>query len=113
MPTPVDRLRKRLTEALKPSHLEIIDDSHKHVGHAGAKKGGHYRVVIVAEAFTGRPLVARHRMVYEAVSENLRREVHALSILARAPGEMETNAQGPSPSPGTADDGAGEMDDSE
>ena len=86
---PIERLRNRLTETLKPLHLEIADDSHKHVGHAGAAKGGHYRVYIVADAFAGRPLIARHRMVYEAVSDNLRREVHALSIVARAPSEVQ------------------------
>ncbi len=86
--TPIERLRSRLTETLKPVQLEIADDSHKHAGHAGAAKGGHYRVFIVADAFAGRSLIARHRMVYEAVAENLRREVHALSIVARAPGEI-------------------------
>lgn len=84
----IERLRTRLTEALNPLQLEIADDSHKHVGHAGAAKGGHYRVFIVSEAFAGRPLIARHRMVYEALAENLRREVHALSIVAKAPNEI-------------------------
>jgi len=85
----IERLRTRLTEALKPMQLEIADDSYKHVGHAGAAQGGHYRVFIVCEAFAGRPLVARHRMVYEALAENLRSEVHALSIVARAPDEVD------------------------
>lgn len=93
--TPIERLRNRLTETLKPSQLEIADDSHKHVGHAGAAKGGHFRVYIVADAFAGRPLIARHRMVYEAVSENLRREVHALSIVARAPSEVQDDKPPP------------------
>lgn len=85
----IERLRSRLTQTLKPLRLDIEDDSHRHAGHAGAAKGGHYRVFIVAEAFAGRSLIARHRMVYEAVSENLRREVHALSIVARAPDEVD------------------------
>lgn len=84
----IERLRTRLTETLKPLQLEIADDSDKHAGHAGAAKGGHYRVFIVSDAFVGRPLIARHRMVYEALAENLRREVHALSIVARAPDEI-------------------------
>lgn len=88
----IDRLRSRLNEALQPQRLEIEDDSHKHVGHAGAAKGGHFRVFIVAEAFAGRPLIARHRMVYEAVTENLRKDVHALSIVAKAPSEVPPDA---------------------
>lgn len=86
--TPITRLQQQLTDALAPLKLEIDDDSAKHVGHAGAKKGGHYRVYIVAEAFTGRPLIARHRMVYEAVAKNLNTEVHALSIVAKSPIEL-------------------------
>lgn len=86
--TPITRLQKRLAEALSPTQLRIDDDSAKHIGHEGAKHGGHYRVYIVAEAFTGRPLIARHRMVYQAVAENLEREVHALSIVAKSPDEV-------------------------
>lgn len=84
----IERLRTRLIETLRPVQLEIADDSHKHIGHAGAAKGGHYRIFIVADVFTGRPLIARHRMVYEAVAAIQRREVHALSIVARAPNEL-------------------------
>lgn len=84
----IERLRTCLIEALDPVQLEIADDSHKHATHAGATKGGHYRVFIVSNAFADRPLIARHRMVYEALAENLRREVHALSIVARTPSEI-------------------------
>lgn len=86
--TPIARLQQRLTDAFKPIELRIDDFSAQHAGHAGAKHGGHYRVFIVAEAFAGRPLVARHRMVYEAVAQNLQRDVHALSIVAKAPAEV-------------------------
>ncbi len=72
---------------MTPQSLEIIDDSARHAGHAGAREGGHYRVVVVAEAFRGKPQLARHRLVYEAVAPLMGQGVHALSILARAPEE--------------------------
>lgn len=86
--TPISRLRQRLSQALSPTELRIDDDSANHAGHPGARQGGHYRVFIVSEAFTGRPLIARHRMVYQAVAENLQSEVHALSIVAKSPAEV-------------------------
>lgn len=86
--TAIENLRDCLTEALHPSRLDIDDESHRHVGHPGAAKGGHYRVYIVSDAFTGRPLIARHRMVHEAIPDKLNRRIHALSIVARAPAEI-------------------------
>ncbi len=84
----VENIRKKLEADLKPLRLEIEDDSHHHVGHAGAAKGGgHFRVFIVCSVFSGRTLIARHRMVYEALSEQMREDIHALSIIARAPEE--------------------------
>lgn len=68
--------------------LDIGDDSALHAGHAGAQSGGgHYRVYIVSDAFAGKNTVARHRMVYEALGEMMRREVHALAIRARTADE--------------------------
>lgn len=91
MPTPIpstiDALRKRLTDVFHPLELRIEDFSAEHAGHAGAKNGGHYRVFIVAEQFAGRPLVARHRMVYQTLADHLKRDVHALSIVAKTPEE--------------------------
>ena len=84
----IDRIRDRLDHTLKPTKLEIQDESARHAGHAGAKKGGHYRVFIVCPTFSGRPLIARHRMVYEALGEQMRHDIHALSIVARAPEEV-------------------------
>lgn len=78
-------IRERLDAALHPSHLSIRDDSHLHAGHAGAREGGHYHVTIAAEAFRGRPVLARHRLVYEALTELLPGRIHALSIDASLP----------------------------
>lgn len=85
--TVVEQMRDRLA-ALAPQSMEIIDDSEKHVGHAGARAGGgHYRLRIVASGFAGLKTMQRHRMVYDALGPLMRREIHALSIDARAPGE--------------------------
>ena len=82
------RLEARLRSALQPQALEIIDDSHRHAGHAGAADGrGHFTVLIVAERFAGAPVVRRHRLVYEAVGDMMTSDIHALSIQALAPGE--------------------------
>jgi BolA protein len=81
-----DRLRSALTATLRPESLEIRDDSALHAGHAGAREGGHFHVVIVAERFRGLPPLARHRLVYDAVAELMGRDIHALSIDARPPG---------------------------
>ena len=81
-------IRERLTIALSPTSLDIIDDSHKHIGHAGAAAGGgHFTVHIVAEAFAGQSLIQRHRLVYKALGDAMQGEIHALSIHARTPSE--------------------------
>ncbi len=82
------RLNARLRESLAPLQLEVVDDSHLHAGHAGARDGrGHFTVNIVSERFTGVPVVRRHRLVYEAVGDMMTTDIHALSIKALAPGE--------------------------
>ena len=87
----VAAIRERLTAAFAPQQLEIVDDSHKHAGHAGARGGGHFTVTVVADAFAGKGLVERHRMIYAALSELMQQnEVHALSIQARTPEETTT-----------------------
>jgi BolA protein len=88
----VEQLRQALQSELAPVSLEIIDDSAKHAGHAGAREGGHYRVVLVADAFKGRSQLERHRMVYAAVAPlmgqaPMEHRIHALSIIARTPDE--------------------------
>jgi BolA protein len=86
--TKVEQLRVALEGALAPSSLEIIDDSAKHAGHAGAREGGHFRVAVVAAAFKGRSQLERHRLVYAAVAPLMGQGVHALSIVARSPEEI-------------------------
>jgi BolA family transcriptional regulator, general stress-responsive regulator len=87
MPLRVDNIRQTLEAVLAPTRLDIEDDSHRHAGHAGAKGGGHYRVYVVSAKFSGRTLIARHRMVYEALAEQMKGDIHALSIVAKAPEE--------------------------
>lgn len=84
----IQRIRTHLIQALAPSDLVIEDESHKHVGHAGARDGrGHFRVRIVAAEFSGEPLVARHRRVYVALGQMMQTDIHALALDARAPEE--------------------------
>lgn len=83
----VERIRARLQQ-LAPRELAIDDDSALHAGHEGAKSGGgHYRVRLVSERFTGLPRMARHRLVYDALHDLMRREIHALSLTLLAPDE--------------------------
>jgi BolA family transcriptional regulator, general stress-responsive regulator len=86
--TKVEQLRLALERELAPLSLEIIDDSAKHAGHAGAREGGHFRVVLVAAAFKGRSQLERHRLVYAAVAPLMGQGVHALSIVAHTPDEI-------------------------
>jgi BolA protein len=83
----IGQLRAALEAALAPAALEIIDDSARHAGHAGARAGGHFRVTLVAEVFRGRSPLERHRLVYAAVAPLLQDGVHALNISARTPDE--------------------------
>lgn len=80
-------IREKLEASFNPVQLEIIDESHKHAGHAGARNGGHFVVHIVAEQFAGKSPIQRHRMVYDAMGDLMQGEVHALSIRAEKPTE--------------------------
>jgi BolA protein len=84
-----DAIHDKLTVAFAPIRLEIEDDSARHHGHVGSRPGGesHFNVVIESTAFAGAPRVARQRMVYHALAEELAGPVHALSVKALAPGE--------------------------
>ena len=85
----VEKIRARLTAALAPVALEIVDESHKHAGHEGARDGrGHFAVNIVSAAFEGELPLARHRRVYAALGELMQTDIHALSIQARTPQEV-------------------------
>lgn len=89
MTTVAETIRRTLTEAFLPQRLEIIDESHRHVGHAGARPEGetHFRVEIVAAAFAGRSRLDRQRMVNALLADLLAGRVHALSVRTLAPGE--------------------------
>ena len=82
----VERIRERLTKALAPVVLDVIDEGHKHAGHSGEGKG-HFFARIVSPAFAGKNPIQRHRMVYEALGDMMPDGIHALSIEAKAPGE--------------------------
>jgi BolA protein len=85
----LERIRALLEAALQPVRLEVEDDSHLHVGHAGAATGGgHFSVKIVSERFEGQRLVMRHRLVYDAVQGMMHTDIHALAITAIAPSEL-------------------------
>ena len=81
------QMRSAIERALAPAALEIVDDSARHVGHAGARDGGHFRVRLVAEAFRGRSQLERHRLVYAALGPLMSAAVHAVNIVARTPEE--------------------------
>lgn len=84
------RMRALLEEAFVPATLEVVDDSHRHAGHAGARDGrGHFGVDIVSDAFAGMAPLARHRAVYAALGDMMATDIHALSIRARTPDEAQ------------------------
>ena len=86
-----DRIERKLTDALAPTRLRVIDESHLHAGHAGARSEGetHFRVEITTPAFDGLSRVARQRRVYEVLAEELRGPVHALALQTRTPAEEQ------------------------
>ena len=79
------KIEHLLTEAFKPSLLQVIDESHKHAGHAGASQGGHFQVIIASKAFEGRKLLESHRMIYQAL-EPVKPSIHALGLTIRNSG---------------------------
>lgn len=81
-------IRAALEAALAPSELVLVDESHRHAGHAGARDGrGHFALTITSAAFAGLPPLARHRRIYAALGELMSSDIHALAIDARCPGE--------------------------
>jgi BolA protein len=85
-------IEARLTESLAPLSLTVRDDSAQHAGHAGAAAGGHFTVTIVSAAFAGKPRVARHRLVYDALADAMQRGIHALAIVAYTPEEFNESS---------------------
>ncbi|HTO70345.1 MAG TPA: BolA family transcriptional regulator [Myxococcota bacterium] len=82
------RIETRLREAFAPLALDVLDESHRHRGHAGAAGGaGHFRVRLVSERFRGVARVERHRLVYDALAAEIGPEIHALALELRSPDE--------------------------
>lgn len=86
-----DRIKTRLAETLQPMHLELVDESALHAGHAGARPQGesHFRLLIAADTFNGRGRLERQRMVYHALGDLMATDIHALSIKALTPEEWQ------------------------
>ncbi len=83
-----EQIKQQLNDALKPDLLEILDNSAGHAGHAGASSsGGHYHVTIISAAFEGKSLVQRHQLIYQALGELMKHQIHALGINALSPSE--------------------------
>lgn len=88
-PARIARMRALLVAGLAPVQVDIVDESHKHAGHAGARDGrGHFRVRIVAAAFAGLAQVRRHQRVYAALDTMMQTDIHALALETRAPDEL-------------------------
>lgn len=88
-----ERIRAKLTAGLNPQRLKIVDDSHKHAGHAGHRPGGetHFDVTVVTDAFAGKSRVARQREVYRLLAQELADGVHALALTTATPEEDQGN----------------------
>lgn len=83
-----EQIKKLLNDALNPERIEIIDHSAAHAGHPGAQEGGgHYHVTIVADAFEGKSMVQRHQLIYKALGDMMKQQIHALGINALTPTE--------------------------
>jgi BolA protein len=83
-------ISRRLKKAFEPENLGVEDESHLHAGHEGAKDGrGHYRVLIISSIFDGKSMIERHRMIYRALDDMMRLDIHALAIDAWAPDELD------------------------
>jgi BolA family transcriptional regulator, general stress-responsive regulator len=90
MSSRVDAIRTALQQSLQPELLEIFDDSASHAGHAGARSGGgHFYATIVADAFEGKTPIQRHQLVYQALGDLMRSEIHAISIKAFTQSEYQ------------------------
>ena len=88
--TVAESIKSKLTAALAPSQMEIEDESHKHAGHSGWQPGGetHFRVYAVADIFTGKSRIERHRLVHAALRDELANRVHALALELKTPEEQ-------------------------
>ncbi|MEO0852592.1 MAG: BolA family protein [Cyanobacteria bacterium J06648_11] len=85
-------LEMRLKETLSATYVYVEDESHLHAGHAGNTGGSHFRVVVVSPDFAGKLMVKQHRMVYEALAEQMQASIHALALKTYTPEQWETEA---------------------
>ncbi len=77
----ITEIKNRLERKLSPSHVDVVDESHLHIGHAGAASGaGHFNVTVHSKQFAGQSVVQQHQMVYSALADLMKSEIHALSI---------------------------------
>lgn len=86
----VEKITEKITKALEPIQISVKDESHLHAGHAGARPGGqtHFRITVVSARFSNLSLVKRHRLINEALAEELQGPIHALAIKALSPDEI-------------------------
>jgi BolA protein len=97
----IEEIERRLAASLSPAEITLVDDSAKHAGHAGAASGGgHYNLRIVSSRFAGLARVARHRLVYDSLSDLMRNAIHALAIEALTPEEVSATSASASGSAG-------------
>ena len=89
-------IRERLQSALGTEDVDVVDQSHLHAGHEGARDGrGHFFVRVVSQQFEGRRAIARHQLIYGALADLMRTDIHALSIAALTPAEAADHQPGP------------------
>ena len=92
----VAEIRSRLEAAFQPDELEVVDDSRRHAGHAGARDGrGHFQVRIRSHRFAGKKTVERHRMVYAALGSLMQTDIHALGLVALSPEDSQSSKAAP------------------
>ena len=85
-------IRRQLEAAFNPDELDVVDDSHRHAGHAGARDGrGHFQVRILSRRFAGKRTIERHRMVYAALGPLMQSDIHALGLVALSPDDSESS----------------------
>ena len=90
--TTKEKIETRLRQTLAATEVEVEDESAQHAGHAGAASGGgHYRVRVVSPLFAGKPLVTRHRMVYDALTAEMQHEIHALALTTLTPSQRSSS----------------------
>ena len=81
------KLIRESLEKLRPSSVDIEDEGHLHIGHAGAKSGGHFKLNIVSESFKDKSTIERHKIIYKCLNDLMNTEIHAISIKAKSKDE--------------------------